>query len=174
MATAYRRAKRVLCGCAAPAPGSAYHGDEAKTASAYRGEHFTLGDIGRVDQDGFLFLTDRSSNLIISGGVNIYPAEIDAVLLTHPAVADAATIGVPDEEWGESVLAVVEPKDDVDASGHDALAAELVAFCRARLAGFKCPRAVELVEHLPRDDNGKIYKRRLRDDHRARHAAIDP
>lgn len=142
-----------------------YFGDDAKTESAYRGEYFTLGDIGRVDDDGFLFLTDRSANLIISGGVNIYPAEVDAVLLTHPAVADAGTIGVPDDEWGESVLAVVEPKPGAD---HRTLPDELLAFCREHLAGFKCPRAVDLVDHLPRDDNGKLYKRRLRDEYRTR------
>ncbi len=140
-----------------------YFGDEDKTSSSYRGDHFTLGDIGRVDDDGFLFLTDRSANLIISGGVNIYPAEVDAVLLGHPAVADVATIGVPDEEWGEIVLAVVEPRP-----GAEATEPELIEWCRARLATFKCPRAVDFVEHLPRDDNGKLYKRRLRDQYRAR------
>ena len=138
-----------------------YFGDDEKTAAAYRGEHFTLGDIGRLDDDGFLFLTDRSANLIISGGVNIYPAEVDAVLLAHPAVADVATIGVPDDEWGESVLAVIERQPGVDVSE-----AELLAFCRDRLAAFKCPRAVDFVDHLPRDDNGKLYKRRLRDAYR--------
>ncbi len=145
-----------------------YFGDETKTGSAYRGDFFTLGDIGRVDDDGFLFLTDRSANLIISGGVNVYPAEIDAVLLTHPAVADVGTIGVPDDEWGETVLAVVEPKPGVDRA---ALPAELLAFCRQHLASFKCPRGVDLVDELPRDENGKLYKRRLRDDYRAQHAA---
>jgi long-chain acyl-CoA synthetase len=139
-----------------------YHGDDDKTASAYRGDFFTLGDVGRVDEDGFLFLTDRSANLIISGGVNIYPAEVDAVLLGHPAVADVATIGVPDEEWGERVLAVVELQP-----GHAATADDLIAFCRERLAGFKCPRAVDFVDRLPRDENGKLYKRRLRDAYRA-------
>lgn len=145
----------------------AYFGDEAKTEAAYREDHFTLGDVGRLDADGFLYLTDRSANLIISGGVNIYPAEIDAVLLEHPAVADVAVIGVPDEEWGESVLAVVELHQDRNASAED-----LLALCRERLAGFKCPRAVEFVASLPRDDNGKIYKRHLRDEHRARAADV--
>ena len=150
--------------------GSAYFGDEAKTREAFRGAHFTLGDVGLVDDDGFLFLTDRSANLIISGGVNIYPAEIDAVLLTHPAVADAGAIGVPDDEWGEVVRAVVEPKAGVDRDG---LEEDLLAHCRARLARFKCPRAVDLVDHLPRDDNGKLYKRRLRDQYRSEAAGTD-
>jgi long-chain acyl-CoA synthetase len=141
-----------------------YFGDPAKTADSYRGDYFTLGDLGYVDDDGFLFLTDRSVNLIISGGVNIYPAEVDAVLLEHPAVGDAATIGVPDPEWGEQVKAVVELQPGVSASPE--LAAELVAHCRDRLAHYKCPRSVDFVDELPRQDNGKIYKRLLRDRYR--------
>jgi long-chain acyl-CoA synthetase len=137
-----------------------------KTASAYRDEYFTLGDMGYVDDEGWLFLTDRTANLIISGGVNVYPAEVDAVLVTHPAVGDAATIGIPHPEWGEEVRAVVELKPDVAPS--PALAAELVAHCRSQLAAYKCPRAVDFVDHLPREDNGKIYKRKLRDEYRER------
>ncbi len=142
-----------------------YFKDQEKTASSFRGEYFTLGDVGYLDEEGFLYLTDRSANLIISGGVNIYPAEVDAALLEHPAVADVAVIGVPDDEWGEAVLGVVELKDDVDPS--DALAAELIEHCRVRLAHYKCPRRIEFVASLPREDNGKIYKRRLRDAYRA-------
>lgn len=138
-----------------------YLGDAEKTASTYRGKWFTLGDVGYLDSEGWLFLTDRSANLLITGGVNVYPAEIDAVLLEHPAVGDAAVIGVASEEWGEEVKAVVEPRAGVEAT--DALAAELIEFCRARLAHFKCPRTVDFIDVLPRLDNGKIYKRRLRD-----------
>jgi len=141
-----------------------YFKDEHKTAGAYCGEYFTLGDMGYLDDDGFLFLTDRSANLIISGGVNIYPAEIDAVLLDHPAVSDAATIGVPNDEWGEEVKAIVELKRDVIAT--PALADELMAFCRARLAHYKCPRTVDFTTALPRSDNGKVYKRLLREQYR--------
>jgi long-chain acyl-CoA synthetase len=141
-----------------------YFKDDAKTESTYRGEHFTLGDMGYADAEGYLFLTDRTANVIISGGVNIYPAEVDAVLLEHPAVGDAATIGLPDDEWGEAVLAVVELRDGMTPSEN--LAGELVTFCRQHLAGFKCPRRVEFVDELPRQDNGKIYKRLLRDRYR--------
>jgi long-chain acyl-CoA synthetase len=143
-----------------------YFKDPAKTEASYRGNYFTLGDMGYVDDDGFLFLTDRSANLIISGGVNIYPAEVDAVLLEHPAVADAAVIGVPNNEWGEEVLAVVEARPGLLPTPD--LADELIAFCREQLAHFKCPRRVEFVDRLPRQDNGKIYKRVLRDRYRER------
>jgi long-chain acyl-CoA synthetase len=143
-----------------------YYGDPAKTESSYRGDYFTLGDVGYLDGDGYLFLTDRSADLIISGGVNVYPAEVEAELLAHPAVGDAAVIGVPDDEWGEVVVAVVEPREGTAPS--DALAGELIEHCRAHLARFKCPRRVDFVDELPRTDSGKLYKRRLRDEYRSR------
>jgi long-chain acyl-CoA synthetase len=138
-----------------------YHNDESKTKASYRGDYFTVGDHGYLDDDGYLFLTGRIAELIISGGVNIYPAEVDAALLMHPAVADAGTIGVPDEEWGERVLAVVELRDGHAPS--PALADELIAWCREHLAAFKCPRRVEFMTELPRHDNGKLYRGRLRE-----------
>jgi long-chain acyl-CoA synthetase len=141
-----------------------YHGDADKTQRSYRGAYFTVGDLGRFDDEGFLFLTDRDADVVISGGVNIYPAEIDAVLLEHPAVADVATIGVPSDEWGEDVKAVVELLEPGSAS--PALAAELIAFCRDRLSHYKCPRTVDFVTELPRSDTGKVYRRRLRDRYR--------
>ncbi|MGA2305647.1 MAG: AMP-binding protein [Acidimicrobiales bacterium] len=148
-----------------PATRFDYYGDADKTAGAYRGDYFTLGDMGYMDSEGYLYLTDRSANLIISGGVNIYPAEIDAILLEHPAVGDVATIGVPDEEWGESVKAVVQLADGIEPSAE--LASELLAFCRDRLAHFKCPRSIDFTPQLPREDTGKIYKRVLREQYRA-------
>lgn len=138
-----------------------YFKDDAKTEGSYRGDYFTLGDHGYLDDDGWLFLTGRIAELIISGGVNIYPAEVDAVLLEHPAVGDAGTIGVPNVEWGEEVKAVVELR-----AGHqpsEALAAELMQWCRDRLAHYKCPRSVDFVAELPRHDNGKLYRRKLRE-----------
>ena len=146
-----------------------YYGDAEKTANAFVGEYFTLGDMGYMDAEGYLYLTDRTANLIISGGVNIYPAEVDAVLLDHPSVQDVATIGVPDDDWGETVKAVVQLKPGVPES--DELAAELIEFCREHLAHFKCPRTVDFVSELPREDTGKIFKRKLRDGYRAAAAA---
>jgi long-chain acyl-CoA synthetase len=142
-----------------------YFKAEEKTASAYRGNYYTLGDVGYMDDEGFLFLTDRSADLIITGGVNVYPTEVDAVLLAHPKVADCATIGVPNDEWGEEVKSIVELASGVEASPD--LEAELIEFARGRLAHFKCPKTVEFIDTLPRQDNGKIYRRLLRDRYRS-------
>ncbi|WP_019634376.1 acyl-CoA synthetase [Actinomadura atramentaria] len=143
-----------------------YHGDRAKTEASRdplgRGWS-TLGDIGRVDADGFLYLTDRRSYMIISGGVNVYPQEAENVLAVHPKVADAAVFGVPDAEMGEAVHAVVQPADPADAGPE--LAAELIAFCRDRLAHYKCPRTVDFRAELPRHPTGKLFKRLLRDEY---------
>ncbi|MFF0433983.1 acyl-CoA synthetase [Streptomyces sp. NPDC004327] len=141
--------------------GFRYHKDEAKTASNRIGDFFTVGDLGVLDEDGYLFLRDRKIDMIISGGVNIYPAEIESALLAHPAVADAAAFGIPHADWGEEVKAVVEA-----APGHAAgpeLAAAILAHCEARLASYKRPKSVDFIAHMPRDPNGKLYKRRLRE-----------
>jgi acyl-CoA synthetase (AMP-forming)/AMP-acid ligase II len=141
----------------------AYHNDPEKSAKARHPRHAswsTLGDVGRVDEDGYLFLTDRQSFMIISGGVNIYPQEAENVLVGHPKVADVAVIGVPDAEMGEAVKAVVELIDPATAS--EATAAELIAWCRAKLSPVKCPRSVDFTAKLPRSDTGKLYKREIR------------
>ncbi|MEV4020120.1 AMP-binding protein [Nonomuraea angiospora] len=143
-----------------------YHDDPDKTRSAEdpRGRGWTtLGDIGRLDADGFLYLTDRRSYMIISGGVNIYPQEAENVLSVHPKVADVAVFGVPDEEMGEQVKAVVEPVSMAEAG--PGLEAELIAYCRERLAHYKCPKSVDFREQLPRHPTGKLYKRLLRDEY---------
>jgi long-chain acyl-CoA synthetase len=146
----------------APANGRfRYYKDDTKTNGAYLGDYFTLNDHGYLDEDGFLFLTGRSAEVIISGGVNIYPAEIDAVLLTHPAVGDAGTIGVPNDEWGEEVKAVIELKSGIEPSPQ--LAEEIRGWCRDRLASFKQPRTIDFIDRLPRHDNGKLYRGKLRD-----------
>jgi len=139
-----------------------YHKDDAKTAAAHREPGVgTLGDVGYLDEDGYLFMSDRKIDMIISGGVNIYPAEIEGVLVGHPAVADAAVFGVPNDEFGEEVKAAVEL-----APGHapsDALAEELIAHCRQQLAGYKAPRSIDFEAQLPRAPTGKLMKRLLRD-----------
>ena len=117
--------------------------------------------MGYVDEDGYLYLTDRSTFMIVSGGVNIYPQEAENLLVMHPKLVDAAVFGVPNDEFGEEVKAVVQPVDGV-APGPD-LEAELIEYCRAHLAGYKCPRTVEFDPELPRDPNGKLYKRRIRE-----------
>ena len=139
-----------------------YHNDPDKTAES-RNQHgwSTLGDIGYLDAEGYLYLTDRKANMIISGGVNIYPQEAENRLLSHPKVVDAAVIGVPNPEYGEEVKAVVHPVD-MTAAGLD-LEAELLAYCRDALSHVKCPRSVDFNDDLPRRENGKLYKRLLRD-----------
>jgi fatty-acyl-CoA synthase len=147
-----------------------YHNDPEKTREAYNAAGWaSVGDVGRVDAEGYLYLTDRKSNMIISGGVNVYPQETENVLLGHPAVADAAVIGVPHDDLGEEVFAVVqlEPGHEPGAP----LAEELIAYCRERLSRIKCPRGIDFRETLPREPTGKLLKRLLRDEYRARHAA---
>ena len=144
-----------------------YHGDPHKTADAHAGDGMsTLGDIGRVDEDGFLYLTDRKAFMIISGGVNIYPQEAENVLSMHEAVVDAAVFGVPNNDFGEEVKAVVQPKmmpADDDAAA--ALERDLVAYCREHLADVKCPRSIDFRAELPRHPTGKLYKRLLKDEY---------
>ncbi|HKC49706.1 MAG TPA: acyl-CoA synthetase [Myxococcota bacterium] len=139
----------------------AYHKDEEKTRKNRIGNYFTVGDVGYLNVDGYLFLCDRKIDMIISGGANIYPAEIENVLLAHPKVGDVAVFGIPNEDWGEEVKAVIEPAAGV-APG-PALAAEILAFCADKLAKFKTPKTVDFLAELPRDPNGKLYKRKLRD-----------
>jgi len=138
-----------------------YYKDPAKTASAHRGDYFTLGDVGYLDEEGYLFLTGRTAECIISGGVNIYPQEIDNELIKHPAVEDACTIGVPNEEWGEEVKSVLTLNPGHQPS--DELGREIIVFARERLAGFKVPRTVEFVEELPRSPAGKIQRKKVRE-----------
>jgi long-chain acyl-CoA synthetase len=138
-----------------------YHNAPDKTAAAHSSDGYgTLGDIGFVDDDGFVFLSDRKIDMIISGGVNIYPAEIEGVLVTHAAVADAAVFGVPDDEFGEQVKAVVQLVDGAEPG--DELAHELIEHVRQHLAGYKAPRSVEFADELPRTPTGKLLKRQLR------------
>src|SRR6266700_5773298 len=154
----------------------AYFADPVKTAEGRTGGGAastaedvasTVGDVGHVDADGYLYLTDRKSYMIISGGVNIYPQETENLLAAHPAVLDVAVIGVPNEDLGEEVKAVVQPAD-LAGAGPD-LAGELIEYCRARIAHFKCPRTVDFVPDLPRSPTGKLYKRVLREAYWAGH-----
>ena len=134
---------------------------EAKTRASRARGMFTVGDIGYLDADGYLYLCDRKSDMIISGGVNIYPAEIEAELSGHPAVDDVAVFGIPHEDWGEEIKVVVQPAPGAEPG--PALTADLLAFLDGRVAKFKLPKAIDYVAELPRDPNGKLYKRRLRD-----------
>ena len=142
----------------------AYHKDTEKTRSAQHPQHPTwtaLGDVGYVDDEGYLYLTDRASFMIISGGVNIYPQEIENELIMHPKIEDVAVIGVPNTEFGEEVKAVIQPVAGVSAG--EALADEFRAFARERLAPYKCPRSIDFEAELPRLPTGKLYKRLLKD-----------
>ncbi|MBV8083429.1 MAG: acyl-CoA synthetase [Chloroflexi bacterium] len=141
--------------------GFSYFKDPAKTQAAQRGEYQTVGDVGYLDEDGYLFLSDRKADMIISGGVNIYPAELESVLVAHPKVIDVAVFGIPNEEWGEEVKAIVQPAIGVE--GDDGLRDELMAYAAERVAKYKLPRTLDFMSELPRDDNGKLYKRKLRD-----------
>jgi long-chain acyl-CoA synthetase len=140
-----------------------YFNDPAKTAESRNaaGDASTVGDVGYLDEEGYLYLTDRKTYMIISGGVNIYPQETENLLITHPKVMDAAVIGVPDEDLGEAVKAVVQPAPGAQPGAE--LERELIAFCREHLAHFKCPRTIDFQDELPRLPTGKLYKRLLRD-----------
>jgi acyl-CoA synthetase (AMP-forming)/AMP-acid ligase II len=139
--------------------GIVYRNDPAKTAAAHLEPGvFTLGEIGYVDDEGYVFITDRSSDMIVSGGVNVYPAEAEAVLLLHPGVDDVACIGVPDDDLGEQLKALIVPASSAEPPGE----AELLAFCRESIAGYKVPRSVDFVVDLGRNAMGKVNKRSLR------------
>jgi long-chain acyl-CoA synthetase len=149
-----------------------YYKDPEKTEKSKLGEYRTVGDVGYLDDDGYLYLSDRKADMIISGGVNIYPAEIESVLVTHPRVADVAVFGIPNIEWGEEVKAVVELLPGKGAD-EEQVRAELVEFLQSRVARYKLPRSIDFMDALPRDPNGKLYKRRLRDPYWAgEHRAI--
>jgi long-chain acyl-CoA synthetase len=142
-----------------------YHNDPERTREAHNEAGWsTLGDVGHVDEAGYLYLTDRKADLIITGGVNVYPQEAENVLVTHPSVADAAVVGIPNTEFGEEVKAVVQPIDLGGAGA--ALERELIAFCRSKIADYKCPRSIDFSPQLPRDPTGKLYRRLLRDQYR--------
>jgi long-chain acyl-CoA synthetase len=139
--------------------GIIYHNDPEKSAAAHlRPGVFTLGEIGYVDDDGYVFITDRFSDMIVSGGVNIYPAETENVLINHPEIADVACIGVPNKEMGEELKALVIPEDPKNPPEE----AEVIAWIRERISTYKCPRSVEIVADLGRNSMGKINKRKLR------------
>lgn len=138
-----------------------YKDAEQKTRENRIGHYFTVGDVGELNDDGYLFLRDRKADMIISGGANIYPAEIESELIQNPKVADVAVFGIPNDDWGEEIKAVIQPIDGV--SGDASLTEEILAWCQPRLAKMKTPRSIDYLHELPRDPNGKLYKRKLRD-----------
>lgn len=139
-----------------------YHNDPEKTATSQNARQWTtLGDIGYLDKDGYLYLVDRKSFVIISGGVNIYPQEIEDAILSHPAVADVAVIGIPNEDFGEEVKAVIQLLPPAQESAE--LAKDISDYCKTKLSAFKCPRSIDFVPDLPRQPTGKLYKRLLRE-----------
>ncbi|MCU1351293.1 MAG: acyl-CoA synthetase, partial [Acidimicrobiales bacterium] len=138
-----------------------YKGDSAKTKANRIDNFFTVGDLGELDDDGYLFLRDRKTDMIISGGANIYPAEIEGELINHPSVADVAVFGIPNDDWGEEIKAVIQPADGVEGSPE--LAAEILEWASTRMGKFKLPRTIDFSEQLPRESNGKLMKRKLRD-----------
>ncbi len=135
-----------------------YHGDPEKTAGAWREGFFTVGDLGWLDSDGYLYLADRRTDLVITGGVNVYPAEDEGVLMGHPQIVDCAVVGIPDPRWGQSLLAVVETR-----AGAALDLPALQAWCRDRMADYKVPKRLVVVDALPRDPNGKVRKALLRE-----------
>ncbi|MGZ4737312.1 MAG: AMP-binding protein [Acidimicrobiia bacterium] len=140
-----------------------YHNDAEKTAASHRDRFFTVGDAGYLDADGYLYLTDRKSDMVITGGVNVYPREIEECLLGHDEIVDCAVLGIPDDEWGEVIYALVQPTPDAKLDEE-----AVVTYVREHMADYKRPRIVELVDELPRDPNGKVRKPKLRDAYLAR------
>ena len=147
-------------------PKFSYHKDDEKTRQAYNEKGWaTVGDVGHIDEQGFLYLTDRKSNMIISGGVNVYPQEVENLLISHPKVFDCAVIGTPHPDLGEEVRAVIQLEPDNEPT--EALKQELIAFSRRHLSPIKCPRVIDFRDDLPREPNGKLLKRHLRDEYKA-------
>jgi acyl-CoA synthetase (AMP-forming)/AMP-acid ligase II len=134
-----------------------YYKMPEQTRSAFRGEYLSVGDLGRFDEDGFLYIVDRKTDMIISGGVNIYPVEIEDALHSHPKIRDVAVIGVPHEKWGEAVKAIVVVKE-----GETLTEPEVIAFCKGKMADYKKPKSVAFIDEMPRNPSGKILKRLLR------------
>ena len=135
-----------------------YYRDNEATAEVKRDGWHHTGDVGHRDQDGFIYIVDRKKDMIVSGGFNVYSAEVEKIILSHPGVRECAVIGVPDDKWGEAVKAIVEPNTNVQLDS-----AEIIALCKAKLGGVKAPKSVEIWDELPRSANGKVLKRKVRD-----------